>query len=156
MATGITPKFATFRAAFVVALIAALTVGCAQLSDLPGKERAAKLRDELRTYTKLLRWNEFPAARRYIKREPTSAARAAAQSARLLAQINVTHARLKGVEFDEDHNHASITHELRFFHKENRREVSILDRQLWWFDEEANRWFMDGDVPDFAGALKRR
>jgi len=130
--------------------------GCATVESLQGAERGTRLNDSLRLYEKLVRWGEFAVARRYIRPRPEQPALAAAQSSDLLESISVTHYRLVGLELNPERTRASVSHELRFYHQDERREVAVVDRQLWWWDDEAARWFLDGDLPDFAGALVAR
>ncbi len=128
--------------------------GCGGLERMQAAERGARLNDQLRVYGKLIRWREFEAARRYVRPQPEVAGRAPEPSPRLLSHINVTLYRLQRVELDERGKRAAVTHSLRFYHEDNRREIATTDRQIWWWSDATSRWYLHGNVPDFAGALR--
>lgn len=147
-------RYPATRAAGVLAFFLALgLVACGGLEKLRIAERNANLNDKLRAYAKLIRWNEFEAARRFIRLQPGASKNVVAQTESLLSSVKVTRYRLKKVIFDEQQKRASVTHTLRFYHQDNRREVSTTDSQMWWWDDSSARWYLTGDMPDFAKAL---
>lgn len=137
-------------------LAAVLGSGCGSLQKLQDAERSSRLTDDLRVYGKLIRWGHFVAAQRYVRPRPTGPSVVPKQPVSILGAISVTHYRLAGMQLNPDGNEANISHELRFFHQDDRREVAMVDLQLWWWDDEASRWFLDGNIPDFSGALRVR
>jgi hypothetical protein len=144
-----------FRNTLAALVLSALALsGCGKFDSMQANERASKLRDAVRTYGKLVRWGEFAAASRYIRVPEKSDVEAPKQSLSMLKSVRVTHYRLTHVEFNEDQQKATVSHELRFFHNDTRREVSTVDRQQWWLDEKSSGWFLNGNVPDFTGALR--
>ncbi len=127
--------------------------GCGGLERIRSAERAGQLNDQLRAYAKLVRWSEFEAASRFIRMNPEATERTIEQPAELVRAVRVTLYRLKGVEFDEGRTRASVTHSLRFYHQDNRRELAVTDRQMWWWDKNTARWYLHSGLPDFKGAL---
>jgi len=137
--------------AIAVALGLALLAGCGGLDTIKQGERARRLSDDLRVYGKLVRWGEFSGARAFIQVRPESEVRDPNPPG-LLAAIKVTHYRLSDTVYNADLSEAAVAFELKFFHQDTRREVSGVDRQVWYWSEELSRWLLDGTLPDFSGA----
>ena len=99
-----------------------------------------------------MRWSEFEAAQRYVRLREGSE-HVAPQG---LDAVRVTHYRVEHTELNPDASEAAVTSAMRFIHRDSGREFSAVDRQLWWWNEEDGRWYLDGGVPDFAAALRAR
>ena len=48
---------------------------------------------------------------------------------------------------------ATVTVEISYYHIDQGSVRTIEDVQLWWYQEESERWYIDGDFPAFLQGL---
>jgi len=145
------------RSLLLLYLLAAATAGCGSFATLQQSERGARLQDTLQAYSKLVRWSQFAAARRFIGRPevaPTGtqdrsratrpqrkAARPGASpgAAALPVKIKVTALDLESVVFNETFSEAIVTYRVAFYHEDTPRERRMNDTERWWWDDTRSR-----------------
>lgn len=130
-------------------LVAALLAACGSLGV---KNRASILDDNLRAYSKLLRWGEYEQAANYIARrdheaEPIDFGK--------LAGIRVTAYRELERILTEDAKEAHIRVKIEFYHEDTGVVHTLEDTQTWWYEPDAERWFLDSPLPDFSKVTQR-
>lgn len=120
-------------------------VNCASMSK---SERITKLNDTTRAYSLAVRWGEFRAARQFIRfRETPMALRDMGG----LKDIRITAYDILEKIVASSTNQAKVLAEISFYHQTSGVVRTFTDNQTWWYDDELEQWFLDGDLPDFEG-----
>ncbi len=121
--------------------------GCARFE---AEERSVQIQDLSSAYRKAIRWSEFEVAKDYIRHRDGSE----------FDYDKVFHERIKVTSMEIikrnvsiENLEAQITAELSYYHLDHGSVKSIVDMQLWWYDAETERWYLDGDFPAFADGL---
>ncbi len=124
--------------------------GCAKIQ---ATKRADKFKSTLDTYSALLRWGKYKQAGTHIKMregEPKQL------DLEYLKHIHVTRydvvQQVASVENEEEGKgptEIAMIAEIDYYHDDDLRVHSFEHQQLWWYDEELERWFLEGDLPDF-------
>lgn len=63
--------------------------------------------------------------------------------------VRVTDFTIKDKTLDADMRGATVVGELNYYHSEYGTLKKIEYRQSWWYDEEAKKWFVDNEFPQF-------
>jgi len=122
--------------------------GCAQVDV---REKAYRLETTIQAYRKALRWGEYQAAHGFVRRRDGAEP---ALDAELLESIRVTDYEVVRREVIDEASEAVVVTHINFYHADSGRVRNLADQQLWYYDEKDDRWFLDGGLPDFAGALR--
>ena len=131
------------RAVMVVACVV-LVAGCAQISE---RKRDNTLRDTLRTYAKYVRWGYYLEASTFIKRRDEDAQPKVSPSD--LENIRVTRYEVASQRpLDETGNEILVVAAVDAYSTGSGVVVTQRYDQLWYFDPQTGRWFLDGDLPD--------
>ena len=125
------------------AVVFASLGGCQKYQE---EKRSGLLNDTVRFYTSAIRWSDFPAAASALRprestAEPVDLARL--QGIRVMSNDY----RINAVSSDslEAEMVAVFTYQLP-----NSASVKTTTQSVtWWFDEEAQSWFIDGSLPKF-------
>jgi len=128
-----------------------LSVGLAGCGTVQNKNRAMAMDDSLKTYEKLIRWGEFRAAANYIvfrEKEPKPF------DFEFLEHVRVTAYQVTDRIISPDELEITIRASLEYYHDESNRVFSLRDVQIWWYDEELKRWFLDSELPDFRRGMR--
>ena len=67
--------------------------------------------------------------------------------------IKVTSVEITEHDIRLEDEEAYVTIEISFYHEAGGVVEDIIDKQRWWYDPEAEQWYLDGSFPDFAGSL---
>lgn len=131
--------------ASVAALLCALALlgGCGSMAE---RERETRLDDTLRAYERGIRWGEFGMAVALIKprevmRRPVTRQDLEAYRVTGYQIVSRTPAGDDGMEID-------LVVEIGAYDINRGVVFEIEDRQRWYFDENANSWFLDGTLPN--------
>ncbi|MGH8602439.1 MAG: hypothetical protein ACREXR_06580 [Gammaproteobacteria bacterium] len=117
-------------------------------------QRQENLDTSVNTYLKLIRWGHFDAAAQYIRhREKEGQVPRARDN---LEGVRVTFYEVLSQGLSDDQKEAAVAVNLGFYDVDSGIVHRFYDRQMWWFDEAAKRWFLDGDLPDFGAAMRAR
>jgi hypothetical protein len=120
-----------------------ILLGCGSMEK---RDLAEAFRNQTRAYEKAIRWREYGLAAGM--REPRKGTVEPFDPDRF-KEIRVTRYQVTRREFTEDNKEATVTAIIDFYHERENRVKTITDRQSWWYDEEKERWFLDGDLPAF-------
>jgi hypothetical protein len=135
-----------FKTVFIHTLIViVLGVNCSCTSLLE-REQFDAFSKRTRDYGKLLRWGQYSDAAR-MRRSPMGVLDVA--DVEPLKEIRVTSYRITGSELSSDPGKGIVYASLDFYHERENRIRTIHDQQLWWYDTERERWYLDGDLPAF-------
>jgi hypothetical protein len=115
-------------------------------------QRQENLDTSLNTYLKLIRWGHFDAAAQYIRHRQKQDS--ALRSRDNLEGVRVTFYEIVSQGLSDDQREALVVVALGFYDVDSGIVHRFYDRQVWWFDETAKRWFLDDDLPNFAAALR--
>jgi len=131
-------------AALMLALAAGGLAGCAQIAE---KKRDNTLTDTLRTYSKYVRWGYYIEASAFIKRRSDDARPKVTPSD--LEDYRVTRYEVASQQpIDEVGNEVRVVAAIDAYSTGSGVVRSKLDDQIWYFEPESGRWFLDGDLPD--------
>lgn len=136
-----------FILALVTGTLLGFSSGCARLQ---AEERSIQLQDSSSAYRKSIRWAEFEIAKSYIRHRDGSGFE---YDKTFHEGIKVTSMEIIARNVSMQNLEAEITAELSYYHLDHGSVKSIVDTQLWWFDEETERWYLDGVFPAFADGL---
>jgi hypothetical protein len=100
-----------------------------------------------RDYGKLLRWGQYSDAAR-MRRSPAGTLDAV--DVEPLKEIRVTSYRITSSELSSGPGKGIVYASLDFYHERENRIRTIQDQQSWWYDQERERWYLDGDLPAFV------
>ena len=97
-----------------------------------------------------MRWNKFVSAKQFIHRRDEQAE---SHDINLYAQIEITHYEsISEVQVNiPDQNNPDVVsvYDVSYFNKNDYSIKHMQYEHVWWFDEEAEIWFLDSDLPDF-------
>jgi hypothetical protein len=131
-----------------VVLVGFLSAGCQRVKT----EQQVKTLDEShKTYGKMLRWKEYEQAVRYIVPREGPAKSLDLES---LDDVRITSYEVVDKLIVQDENEAVITVKIEFYVEDTGKVHSLRDEQNWWYEPEAERWFLDDSLPDFEAAMR--
>lgn len=131
------------RIVFLAATVLLLT-GCL-IENIQKQKQADALEATLSSYSNAVRWGYFDHAYNFRKSEkgkyPTPPER--------LKEIRVT-------SYDVIHPPTMVEEDIavqqvviKYYHTESQRLKSLQDRQVWVYDSETQRWYLDSPMPEF-------
>ena len=118
--------------------------GCGSMKQ---RERIEAFQDDIKAYGKLIRWGDYEGATTYLRSPEGPSKSVDTQS---LEEIRVTSYKMTGSEVLEDGTKAIVYVNIDFYDERNGRLQALKDVQHWWYEDEIQRWYLDGDLPDFA------
>jgi hypothetical protein len=124
--------------------IAALVVGCGSLEE---RKQVNAFKKDTRDYGRLLRWRGYEGAAQSL-RTPYGAP--IAVSTRGLEDIRVTSYEIVRSELAPDGKSATVDAVIDYYNERENRIRTLSDQQHWWYDEKAEKWYLDGKLPPFV------
>ncbi len=97
-------------------------------------------------YGRLLRWREYEGAVNMIRRQDESEVEVNLDDYK---DIRVTDYEIKRVAMGEELKTAIVEAEVSYYFETTNAVKTLRDTQSWWYVEEAETWFLDGDLPAF-------
>lgn len=131
----------------VTVMLLGVSSGCARLE---AEERSIQLQDLWSAYRKAIRWAEFEIAKDYVRHRDGSGYD---YDKTYHEGIKVTSMEITKRNVSMEKLEAVITAEISYYHLDHGSVKSIVDTQVWWYDEETERWYLDGVFPAFAHGL---
>lgn len=111
------------------------------------KQKAAEKFDQtIRSYGRMLRWEELDGAVQNIQHEDGTPVDIKLDALKGLQIVNY---ELVSVAMSEDQKSAVVVAEISYYFETKNTVNTIRDTQKWWYSEEGKRWFMDGNLPAF-------
>ncbi len=130
-------------------LIFMTVLSCAMaLLSCAEQKREATLEDSLTMYEKAIRWSEFGRASKYLM-NPEDA------DIENLEGIKVTSYEPTGRNVSEDGLQIEESVKISYTLAGNQAERTLVDRQIWEYDQEKDRWYLTTRLPDFMAASHR-
>jgi len=116
-------------------------VSCAE------QKRKAALEDNLSMYEQAIRWSAFDKASKYLKESDNI-------DVTRLEGVRVTSYTPMGRDVSEDGQRVDENVKIGYVLKKDQVERSLVDHQVWEYDEKENRWYLMTSLPDFNSAFK--
>jgi hypothetical protein len=132
-----------------VAVLGALLVGCGSLEE---RKQMNAFKKDTRDYGRLLRWRGYEGAAQFL-RTPDGAP--IAVSTRGLGDIRVTSYEIVRSELAPDAKSATVAAVIDYYNERENRIRTLSDQQHWWYDEQAEKWYLDGNLPPFVTVESR-
>jgi hypothetical protein len=135
----------------IVLLLAALIVLQVAMPVQAGSKRAKAKQIELTLfkYASAIRWNEFEMALNYVDPDYKEKSPLSDLEKERLKQIQVTGYEPKTQDTLPDGT-IEQTVEIRLINRNTQTDRSVLDVQIWRWDEKAKRWWLTTGLPDFT------
>ena len=132
------------------ALVLNLTA-CSSKQTKALKARDLALEKTTEAYRKLMRWNYFDEAAKYMKGRDTELRKPALvrYQAWKVAAYDVGDI-VRNKEGDE----ARVVANISIYSKETGKLTSLRDDQLWWYDEKESHWYLGSPFPDFDATTR--
>ncbi|MCP5143573.1 MAG: hypothetical protein H6978_02000 [Gammaproteobacteria bacterium] len=131
--------------AVAAVMLGALLVlgGCNSVRE----DRSLRALDEtLRAYDRLIRWGLFDEALNYVR---TRDGRDLEINLENYEGVHVTRLDPQAQALADDNTEARLQNRLQYYLDNAAVVKTTTDNQLWWYDEEAKRWFLDTGLPVF-------
>jgi len=130
-------------------LLLALCVlaGCSVMKSPRAERRDKAFTATVDTYRKLIRWGYFEEAAQYLKGKDV-----------LLEPPDFdAYRRFKVTGYDvgeqmesNDGNEARVHAQIEYYEIDSHVAGAVRDVQYWWYDEEAERWYLGSPMPNFS------
>lgn len=130
-------------------VILALCISVASLSGCASKKKNQTLSsfdETTRLYGRLLRWREFDGAVNMIRHQDESTVEISLDG---FDDLRVTDYEIKKVVMGEDLKTAVVEADISYYFETTNVVKELRDTQSWWYLEEAEKWFLDDDLPAF-------
>ena len=111
------------------------------------KKTVQNLNTTIKNYGLFIRWRSYDEAANHIRHRDGSAAN---KNTEALQEIRVTKYQVLTVDIDDEKQEATVNAEITYYHERVNSVKTVTDQQLWWKDEETNKWFLDGVLPNLA------
>lgn len=131
--------------ACVVMLAAVLSAigGCTQFEQ---KDRAIRLDQSVQLYVNSIRWGNFDTAAALTRvrqgAQPTL-------NSSVLNNLRVTAYSSRILSMDETAGEARVRAHFDYYFLDSGTIRTVSQTGVWYFDETADSWFLDGGLPDF-------
>ena len=117
--------------------------GCASISDM---NRMDSFDETVKTYEKMVFWSEFDAALAFGEPRADSDDQPDMNS---LKKVRVTSYKVKRLKASADKSQVQQFVEIGYYRMDDVTVKTIVDEQLWVYNNEAQRWFIRSDLPSF-------
>jgi hypothetical protein len=128
---------------YVLSLCVLFIVGC---TSLQGKYRLAQFEDVSSAYSHAIRWGDYDVASSFRKKQETDHE---AQHVDKLNKIRVTSYELLSINLSEDQLRVRQAVKITYFNADQMIEKTLVDKQLWEYDETEKVWYLQSGLPDF-------
>ncbi|PCI21632.1 MAG: hypothetical protein COB62_02935 [Piscirickettsiaceae bacterium] len=127
----------------LVILVVVMTSGCAHLS---AEKKFEKLQATQKLFWKSLRWKSYDTAVSVIRfRNPARQLAAIDDLDKITISNYEETASLPTAEEDV----YTIVVLFSYVQNETGRLLQVKHKEIWWYDKESKRWFLDSDMPNF-------
>lgn len=124
-----------------------LIIICAGCASLAAKEKLGSLELSTDKYENAVRWGYFEMADGFRNGSDKDM-----QSTDFseLKKIRVTSYEILNRTISEDYLKATQYVEIKYYYIDQMIEKTILDKQIWKYDDDRKTWFLHGDLPHFT------
>ena len=129
--------------ALLVWLVLATASGCATLAQ---KKQEATLDHSASTYATAVRWNNFQAAAAFLRFRDGSTP---SLDLERLKSVRVLSSSYELVPASDDGTQARMIASFNYQTTDSASVRNITQQALWWFEPQAERWYLDSGLPAF-------
>jgi uncharacterized protein YceK len=129
----------------LVPIVIMLMLGaCASIDS---RKKASTFETALFRYSKAIRWSEFGMAdsMRRLPEDLPAATRPPGQ----LEHIRVTGYETLATDSSPDGSEIRVSARIVYYHEDGLRVNSLIDNQIWQYDDEQDTWYITTPLPDF-------
>lgn len=137
------------RIALPLVLASTVLLGACATENM--RSKATILDDTLRTYAATIRWGDIAQAEAYVDPEYRKAHPLSELDVARYKQVQVTNYEDQPAVPVND-NEVRQTVEIGLVNVHTQTARSIVDRQVWRYDEAAKRWWLTTGLPDITHA----
>lgn len=133
----------------LILIFLALSVSVMSISGCASKKKNQTLStfdETTRLYGRLLRWREYEGAVNMIRHQDESSVEVDVEA---YNDLRVTDYEIKKVVMGEELKTAVVEADISYYFETTNSVKKIRDTQNWWYLEEAEKWFLDDDLPAF-------
>jgi hypothetical protein len=127
----------------VLLLTAILLQACAAVDD---SKKSISLDKTLYYYESAMRWADFPAANSLRRYEGDPAP---VTDPEKLKRIKITGYDIVTTNPSDDESAVYITVKISYYDEDNLKLMSLVDNQVWQFDETQKTWYISTPLPVF-------
>ena len=130
-------------------IFTALCISLISLSSCASKQKQKTLNsfdERIRLYGRLLRWKEYEGAANMIQHQDESSVEIDLD---VYKDLRVTDYEVKKVVMGDELKTAEVEAEINYYFETANSVETIRDKQSWWYNEDAETWFLDDDLPAF-------
>ncbi len=120
-----------------------LLVGCAAFQE---KWRMADFEDVSSAYEQAIRWGNYEVAEGFTKVEEADQK---GSNLDKFKKIRVTSYELLNTSTSEDKLRVRQSVKINYYDTDHLIERSIIDKQVWGYDETEESWYLQSGLPDF-------
>lgn len=115
-------------------------------ATIDSKKKSATFETAMFRYSKAIRWGEFGLADS-MRRLPEG--EHATQPAGYLEHIKITSYETISTSSLDDGSEVKVTARIVFYHDDGVKLNTLLDNQLWKYDEDKHEWYITTPLPVF-------
>lgn len=143
------------RPAIHLALLAALLLaaGCALVKSPSDERRDKAFLQATDTYRKLIRWGYFEEASQYLKGRDTPIEK---PDFRAYDRYKITSYGFGEQVVSNTGDEARLSAHIQYYDNDTMKAGVLRDEQLWWYDREAERWYLGSPMPVISSGPKVR
>jgi|GEM_PF-227271 len=142
----------TIRSSHQARAIRVIVAAAILLFSLPGCLPPGKLEksrsEAFRQYETIVRWSQWDAAADFISPEYLAEQPISRLQMDRLRLFRVTQYTIRSVNVLEEGMAATQTVEIKLFNTNQGLERSIIDEQMWRYEENSQRWRLHSPLPD--------
>jgi hypothetical protein len=131
------------RTIFLVTLTVLVLSACATIDS---KKKSSTFETAMFRYEKAMRWSEFGLADS-MRRLPEG--QLPAQPVELLEHIRITAYETLGTNSNSDGSEIRVAVRIRYYHDDGLKVGTLIDNQVWKYDEEQKTWYITTPLPTF-------
>ncbi len=131
---------------YVLSLCVLFIVGCTSVGTYLGTYRLAQFEQISSAYEQAIQWSDYDVANGFRKNQETDHE---AWNVDKLDKIRVTSYELLNSNPSEDKLRVHQAVKIRYFIADQMIEKTLIDRQLWEYDDTEKAWYLQSGLPDF-------
>jgi hypothetical protein len=125
---------------------AGLAAGCGTIRE---EQRYTELDITLRSYGAALRWGYYETAATFLRPRPGSEP---VPPCAPRQDLRVTTYQVRDSGLSDDFSEAHVRATIGYVLLDQNTVRESVDTQTWWYSKEAQRWFLDGGLPEVVCA----
>lgn len=125
-------------------LFGLMVTGCGTIGE---RNRLSAFNYQTQAYGRMLRWGDFAQA---AAMQRAKVGKLSPTNLNEYGEIHVTSYRVEHSKISADQNEAVMIAVIDYYHERYNQIRTLSEQQNWWYDEAQHKWFLDGDLPNFA------